>query len=250
MSLRNRFGVFFFALTFVIACAYSFAEESTTDTACLTLDARPPVVKSFLLEHRVNVLTIDSTITAKLSRDVFSAIFILDPATGLQTIDPATGLPALNPDIEVRSRIEFTKETGILENDLFLRPKDADLPTTDQDFLDNIEAERFGFLKVDVDTVYTSCQPSPTVLAVGCVVAGVDIFLPPAGATYAYSFAYTPEPPETSNDPDPLKQRFRDAVSLTVGLGLLYQDHAPGSITFTHHDGLGHMTRSAAHCPR
>jgi len=221
MSLRNRFGAFFFALTFVTTCAYSFAGQSTTDSACVTTDARPPVIKSFLIEHRVDVTTIKSTIQPKLPQVVLDAIF--------------------SGQNEVRSRITYDQETGILENNLFLRLNGAELPTIDPAILDNIEAVRFGFLDVDVDTVYTSCQPSPTVLAVGCVVAGVDIFLPPAGAPYAFSFGYTTEP---------LDEPFNNIVSDTVGLGLLFQDHAPGSITFTDHHGHGHKTRSAAHCPR
>jgi len=62
MSLRNGFGVFFFALTFVTACAYSFAGQSTTDSPCATPDARPPRLQSFDIEHPVELTDIQSTI--------------------------------------------------------------------------------------------------------------------------------------------------------------------------------------------
>jgi hypothetical protein len=202
MSLRNRFGAFFFALTFVTACAYSFAEQSTTDSACVPPDAPPPVIKSFLIEHVANVAAINSTFPPKLPGVVFAAI--------------------LSGEKEPLSRITYDQETGILRNTLYLADPNSVLPIDPATF--DIVGATFGFLDVQVDTVYTSCQPSPTVLVVGVVLDGVDIFLPPAGAPYAFSFAYTTD--------TTVMRPFRDIVSDTVGLGLLYQTDAPGSITF------------------
>jgi hypothetical protein len=74
MSLRNRFGVFCFALIFVTAYTYAFADPPTTDSACATPHEKPPVVESFSIVHPTDVSAIKSTIEPVLPLDVFTAI--------------------------------------------------------------------------------------------------------------------------------------------------------------------------------
>jgi hypothetical protein len=212
MSLRNGFGVFFFALTFVTVCAYSFAEQSTTDSPCATPDARPPRLKSFDIKHPVELTDIQSTIEVGvypptgLPLEVWLALFpgFLD--------NPPNLTP--NPNTKVHNRITYDHETHILNNDLFLVEN-------------GVEAVKpFAFIDVRVDKVYTSCRPRPSVMLVGIITDGFPVFLPPAGDPYAYSFSYTTDTPP----------QFTDLVSLAAGLAVVYHggpaDIISGSITF------------------
>ena len=155
-------------------------------------------IRSFLTEHAVDVTTIKSTLTPQLPPDVTQAIF-----SGTK---------------EVRSRVSYDRTTGILTNHLFLVNPGAPLPTPAS--VDFVQI-RFGFLTVRIDTVYSSFQPNPTAMFVGVITAGANIFAPPAGAPYAFAFAYT----------TCTAGQFRDIVSLSGGLGLLYASTAPGTCT-------------------
>src|SRR5262249_16881715 len=139
-------------------------------------------IRTFLTEHPVDVTTIKSTLTPRLPADVTQAIF-----SGTK---------------EIRSRISYDQSTGILTNHLFLVNPGAPLPSPAT--LD-VVAIRFGFLTVRIDTVYSTFQPNPTAMFVGVITDGANIFAPPAGAPYAFAFAYTTCTAGT----------FRDIVSLS-----------------------------------
>lgn len=167
------------------------SDEDSTNT-------NPAGITSFLTEHAVDVTTIKSTLTPRLPDDVTNAIF-----SGAK---------------EVRSRISYNQTTGILTNHLFLVDPGAPLPTSAS--VDFVQV-RFAFLDVRIDTVYSSSQPNPAAMFVGVITAGANIFAPPAGAPYSFAFAYT----------TCTAGQFRDIVSLSGGLGLLYQGTAPGTCT-------------------
>ena len=195
MTLRNRFGAFPFALTFMAACTVPLAAQTTTPSTCTT----PPAgVTSFLIEHAVDVTTIKTTNTPTLP-------------------DSVTG-PIFSGAAEVRSRITYNSTTNIFQNDLFLVAPKSPLPTPAAGI-----PPIFGFITIKVEKISLSCQPRPTLLLTGTIAAGVNIFGPPAGAPYAFSFGY-----DINNTALP----FRDIVSDSVGLGLLFADRAPGTITF------------------
>jgi len=208
MSLRNRLGAFFFVLTFVIACPYAFAEQTTTDSVCATPDARSPVITSFSTEHAIDLS--EFKITIPLLPEVNASI-----------------ADALSKGNEIRSQVIYNRETDTMENNLFVVEAGAPLPTDPNEV--DIPAVRFAFIKVHVNKVYTSCRPLPHVIAVGRILDGAKIFqteegegLFPEGGFYSFAFGYTTDTPT----------QFRGLVSTTVGIALLYQAQAPGSITF------------------
>ena len=155
-------------------------------------------ITSFLIEHKVDVTSIQSTLTPHLDPAVLNAIF-----SGAK---------------EVRSRISFDRTTGAFTNHLFLVNPGAPLPTPAT--VDFVQV-RFAFIDVHIDTVYSSFQPNPAVMVVGVILNGANIYAPPAGGPYAFSFGYTTC---TSG-------QVRDVVSLSAGLALLYQGNAFGTCT-------------------
>lgn len=105
-----------------------------------------------------------------------------------------------------------------MQNDLYLVPKGSPAVTALP------LPANFGYLTIKVNSIQFSCMPRPSVLLTGTVLAGVDIFAPPAGAAWAYSFGY-----DLNNTANP----FNNSVSDSVALGLLFAAQAQGSITFT-----------------
>jgi hypothetical protein len=164
-----------------------------------TCAAQPPGIKSFVIEHAVDVTAILSTNTPNLPDAVAAQIF--------------------SGSKEVRSRIEYDSGSNLLINHLFLVNPGAAIPTAAST---NFLAIRFSYLAVAVDKVYTSCTPRPAVSVAGTIVDGYPIFGNPQGAPYYFSFGYT-------TDPTPV---IRDVVSDSVGLGLLYAAKAPGTLVF------------------
>src|SRR5207244_4552240 len=135
MSLRNRFGLFCFALIFVTAYTYAFADPPTTYSACTTPHEKSPVVESFSIVHLTDVSAIKSTIAPSLPRDVLEALFLPD------------GTP--NPNTKVNNRITYDRQ-GIVgdkgiqfKNELFLVRSGVE------------DTEPFAFIKVRVDEVDT-----------------------------------------------------------------------------------------------
>jgi len=234
MSLRNRFGVFFFALTLVTAYTYAFADPSTTDSPCATPDEKSPVVESFSIEHPTTVDAIKSTIQGVLPVDIGVAIFVLHKTiTNRITYD----------------RKGIVGDKGIqFKNELFL----VDYPNPGDE-------TRFAFIKVSVDEVDTLCRSdtattTPTVvperdlgrwvsvLLKGTIIEGVAVFGNPKGDDYTFSFAYIVEPGSPSqfitdcSTVDPGHPHpFRDLNSVDPGRASDYRDCADGSIAFKGH---------------
>jgi len=175
----------------------TYVSNANTITTCKT---RPAGLESFMMEHPVDVSTILSTLVpGGLPADVSDAIF-----SGAK---------------EVRSRITYNKTTKILDNHLFLVDPGSALPSpSDIDFA----AVRFAWISVQVEKLYSTCQPVASIMLTGKTVSGFPIYAPPAGAPYAFSFSY-------SMDEQPV---FKDIVSLSAGMALLYHDTAPGTITW------------------
>lgn len=193
MLFRNRLSELPLAWAFAI-CAIPLAAQTTPDPTCTT---PPPGVAGFLIEHAVDLAGIKTSFMPNLPPDIFATI-----VGGTQ---------------EVRSRIMYDSTTKMVANDLFFVAPGSPTPTPSDKL-----PTRFAFITANIDKVYTSCLPRPTVMLVGTLTAGYPIFGNPAGAPYAFSFRYTPE----------ASPKLFDVVSLTVGLGDLYAQTAPGTVTF------------------
>lgn len=157
----------------------------------------PSSLDSFVMEHAVDVTTIKSTLIPSLPEDVGHAVH--------------------SGEKEVRSRISYDKKTKLLENQLFLVDPGSPLPTaSDVDF----KKERFGWITVKVVKIYLSCSPTASVMLTGATLDGYPIYAPPKGAPYAFSFSYNVGE----------NNEFKDIVSLSSGLAMVYHDKAPGTI--------------------
>lgn len=206
-ALRSILSASLLTGLFLASSASEAADTVTTVTGkntVTTCKRAPAGLSSFMMEHPVDVTTIKSTLDAGgIPGEVAGQIF-----------DP------VNPK-EIRSRISYDKTTGILDNQLFLvNPGDPLPSSSDKDF----DADQFAFIKVKVDKVYISCKPRAAVMLTGKTLDGFPIYIPPAGAPYAFSFSYTVGAED---------QGFSDIVSLSSGLALLYHDKAPGTISWT-----------------
>ncbi len=228
MSPRYRFGVFCFALIFVTAYTYAFADPPTTDQPCTNPNEKSPVLESFSLEHPTALDAIKSTIAGVLPPDIGFAIFVLGKGiTNRITYD----------------RKGIAGDKGIqFKNELFL----VDYPNPGDE-------TRFAFIRVRIDEVDTLCRSdsattTPTVvparalgrwvsvLLKGTIIEGVAIFGNPKDDDYTYSFAYTVEAGSASEfvtDCSPL--RFRDINSVDPGRALDTAACADGSIAFRAH---------------
>ncbi len=90
---------------------------------------------------------------------------------------------------------------------------------------------RFGYLVVYVNNVYLACKPAPAALLTGVIAAGAPIFAAPAGAPYAFSFAYSV--PGSTNGPIAFATTVRDVVSDSAGLSLLYAGSVNATVNLT-----------------
>ena len=232
MSLRNRFGVFCFALIFVTAYTYAFAKPPTTDSPCTPSDARPPVIESFSIVHPTALDAIKSTIEGVLPPDIGFAIFVSHK--------------------NITNRITYDRkgivgDKGIqFKNELFLVRSGVE------------DTEPFAFIKVRVDEVDTLCRSDTgppdkvrnlgrwvSVLLKGTIMDGVAVFGNPIGDDYTFSFAYTVDPGDDSQFPlcaDGTlvsEHPFRDLNSVDPGRASDYRDCADipegGSIAFRVH---------------
>src|SRR5262245_39029708 len=152
MSLRNRFGVFCFALTFVTAYTYAFAAvcppplptvcPAPTKAICQPPPGAAPVadicqpphdkhpgVESFSMVHLVDLSAIKSTIVPHLSDCASEAIF----AQGANICD----------------RIHYDHKTHKFTNELFLVCGNVE------------ETEAFAFIDVHINEVDTLCRSDP-----------------------------------------------------------------------------------------
>lgn len=237
MLLRNRCGVFFFALTFVTACfvtacGNSSGGQATTDNPCPTPDDPPPLLQSFAIVHPTSFSAISATIMGVVPDDVGAAI--------------GSGTAIRNRITYDRDGIAGEKEVQF-KNELFL----VDYPKPGNETL-------FAFIKVNVDNVETLCRsdtatPNATppvdkrdlgrwvsVLLKGKIVDGVAIFGNPTGDNYTFTFAYPVQPGSASqynlcaDDKTSVSaHRFRDLVSVDAGRAVDYRDCADGSIAFS-----------------
>jgi hypothetical protein len=229
MSLRNRFGVFCFALIFVTAYTYAFAKPPTPDSPCATPHEKSPVLESFSIVHPTALDAIKSTIEGVLPPDIGFAIFVLHK--------------------KITNRITYDRKRKGSQfiNELFL-----------VDYPDTGDETRFAFIKVRVDEVDTLCRSdtattTPTVvdernlgrwvsvLLKGRIKEGVAVFGNPKGDDYTFSFAYIVEPGDASqfmlcaDGSDVFDHPFRDLNSVDPGRASDYAACADGSITFKAH---------------
>src|SRR5262245_13879424 len=153
MSLHYRV-VFCFALIFVTAYTYAFADPPTTDKPCTNSNEKSPILERFEMEHPTDVSAINSTINGVVPPDILHAI--LPPFLG--------GLGKAITDRITYDRKGIVGDKGIqFKNELFV----VDYPGSGDE-------TRFAFIRVRVDEVDTLCR-SDTATTTPTVVAARDL---------------------------------------------------------------------------
>jgi hypothetical protein len=183
-------------LGLLVSAVSATAQSTGTPATCAVA---PYSLKSFTLEHILDITTLQSTLPASLPPAVAGMIF-----SGMY---------------DVHDRISYDNVSNLLITNLFLTAKGAPVVTASTyDFVDN----RFAYLVVKVDKIYLTCTPYPAVLVTGLALDGFPVFTDPGGALYAFGFGYT-----TDNPPV-----IRDVMSLTAAIGNLYVPYVSGTLSF------------------
>ncbi len=194
-SLWKKFGASSLALTVVAACAIPLAAQTTPPT-CATA---PASITNLSIERVLTLSNILTTLTPTAPANVLAAI-----ASGAQ---------------EIRSRIVYNPTQSTVTDTTFLVAPGSPNPTPLS--IDLTQQTLQGYV-LQVDKVYTSCKPTPSVLFVGTIAGSTGAFGNPTGAPGAISIGYT-----TDNPP-----KINNVVELIGGQVVAYSAAANGTLTF------------------
>lgn len=160
----------------------------------------PTSIVSFVIEHKLDLTTIQSTLTPNILPQFLPKLF--------------------SPDYEIRSRDYYSASTGIFGDDVFVVPAGAPLPTpASYDVIGN----RFAYIFGPVDKVYMNCTPYASAMLVGRYTDGQPLLGNPAGAPFAFEFGY--------NLYDDAAHTFRDVTLATTSIGVTWKDYSWGILT-------------------
>lgn len=204
MNTQNRLKNAFLTTSILGVLAIPGAAQSNPWTNAHTgfCTTPPPAsITSFVMEHKLDVTTIQTTLTPALAPDVVGLIF--------------------SGQREVRSKITYIAATNYFNNDIFLVMPGAPLPTP-ASF--NVLSTRFAFVTGLVDNVYLNCTPYASAMITGRYQAGAPLLGNPAGAPFAFSFGYNTAEKDSN-------YRFRDLAFISSGLGMTYEAYAFGTLT-------------------
>ncbi len=194
MSLRKNFGVLPVALTCLTACAVQLGAQTPA-----TCTVAPTGVASLSIESVLTLSNILTTQTPNIPANVLAAI-----TSGAQ---------------EIRSRIIYNPGLGTITNTVFQVAPGSPNPTPLAISIDQSTLLSFA---INVDKVYSSCKPFPSLMFVGTAGGGGGSFGSFSGAPAAISIGYT-----TDNPP-----KINNVVELIAGTVVAYSPSANGAVTF------------------
>src|SRR5437868_9377265 len=196
-SLLKKFGEFSSAVAVVAACAIPLAAQPTTPPTCTT---PPASITTFSIETVRTLGNILTTLTPNIPANVLASI-----TSGAQ---------------EIRSRIVYNPTQGTLTDTTFLVAPGSPNPTPLS--IDVTQQTILGWV-VNVDKVYTSCKPTPSIMFVGLVSSSFPApFGNLNGVPGALSIGYTTDSPPKINN----------VVALAAGSVVAYSPTATGTLTF------------------
>ncbi len=195
MSLRKNFGVIPVALT----CLTAFAVQLGAQTTPATCSAAPTAVSSLSIESVLTLSNVLTTLTPNIPANVLAGI-----TSGAQ---------------EIRSRIIYNPAGNTVTTTIFQVAPGSPNPTPLG--IDVTGATLEGFA-LNVDKVYASCLPVPSVMFVGTIGGSGGSFGSSNGAPAAISVGFTTDTPSKVNN----------VVELIAGEVVAYSASANGVITF------------------
>lgn len=196
-SLLKQFGAFSSAVAVVATCTLPLAAQPTTPPTCTT---PPASITSFSIERVIQLSNILTTLTPNVPANILAAI-----TSGAQ---------------EIRSRIVYNPTQGTLTDTTFLVAPGSPNPTPLS--IDVTQQTILGWV-VNVEKVYTSCKPTPSIMFVGLVSSSFPApFGNLGGVPGALSIGYTTDSPPKINN----------VVALAAGSVVAYSAVANGTLTF------------------
>lgn len=193
MSLRNHFGILSFAFGCVATVGLSTQIQAATCTTA------PASVASLSIEQVLTLTNILTTLTPNVPANVLAGI-----TSGGQ---------------EVRNRIIYNPTVSTVTVTTFTVATGSPNPTPIG--LD-ITPSQLQSYTLNVDKVYTSCNPTPSILFVGTLNSTNGPFGNYSGAPGAVSLGYT-------TDASP---KLNNVVEVIAGNVVAYSASANGTVTF------------------
>lgn len=195
MSLKTYVALPVAALTCLVASAVQLGAQ-TVPATCTTA---PTGVSSLSIESVLTLSNVMSTLAPNIPANVLAGI-----TSGAQ---------------EIRSRLIYNPTGATVTNTTFLVAPGSPNPTP---IGINVDPTTLISFSINVDRVYTSCRPVPSVLFVGTIGGGGGSLGNFTGAPAAVSVGFT-------TDATP---KINNVVEVVAGTVVAYAASANGSITF------------------
>lgn len=197
-TLSKRFGAFLGTLALVATFAIPLAAQAPPTTATCTTP--PASITTLSIEHVQTLSNILTTLTPNVPANILAAI-----TSGAQ---------------EIRSRLVYNPQQNTVTETTFLVAPGSPNPTPLA--IDVTQQTIQGFV-LNVDKVYTSCKPTPSVLFVGTIGnVGPAPFGNFSGAPAAISIGYTTDKTPAINN----------VVEVVAGQAVAFSPAASGTLTF------------------
>ena len=194
MSLKNYVG-----LPVALTCMVASAVQLGAQTVPATCTTAPTGVSSLSIESVVTLSNLLSTLTPTVPANTLAAII-----SGAQ---------------EIRSRIIYNPTAATTTGTVFLVASGSPNPTP---IGINVDPTTLASFVINVDRVYTSCRPLPSVLFVGTIGGSGGVLGSFSGAPAAISLGFT-------TDATP---KINNVVELVAGQVVGFAASANGTITF------------------
>jgi hypothetical protein len=184
----------------LLAQTTSTPPTTTTTTATSTCTTAPTSVSALSIERVLTLSNILTTLTRNVSASILASI-----AGGAE---------------EIRTRLIYNPSANTLTDTTFLVPAGSPLPTP---LGVNIDSSIIQTFVLNVTQIFSSCQPTPSLLIVGTIgSAGASAYANFVEAPAAVSLGYTTDTPPLINN----------VVEVVAGSVLAYSASASGTLSF------------------
>lgn len=193
------------ACAMLILPVIGFGQTSTggtgstgTTSATATCTTAPQSIMSFSIERTLTLSNI-----------------LASPAPTI----PPTVLAMLTGGQEIRTRLIYNPQQNTVTDTTFLVAMGSPLPTP---LSTDVSGATINSYVLNITNVFTSCQPTPSLLIVGTLSASSGVFGNLQGAPAAISVGYTTATPPVINN----------VVEVVAGQVVAYSSSAQGTLTF------------------
>ncbi len=196
---RNKFAVLPLTLGALIGTLSLGAQTTPPATAPPTCAVAPTSLQNLSIERTLTLSNLLTTITPNVPANILASI-----AGGAQVI---------------RTRLIYNSQTNTVTDTTFLVAAGSAIPTP---LAVDVTGSTIQSYVLNVSQIFTSCQPTPSVLIVGTVGSSNGPFGNFQGAPAAISIGYTTDTPAKINN----------VVEVVAGAVVAYSADAQGTLTF------------------